>query len=127
MTIAVDTSAFVAMARLEPGWESLVVTMHGHEERLCSAASILELAIVLRSTDAARRAVAAAGVRVVDVDSTHLGTALGAWERFGRGRHSAALNFGDCFAYATAKVAGAPLLFVGQDFAATDITPALGA
>ena len=50
-----------------------------------------------------------------------------AHQRFGRGNHPAKLNYGDCFAYALAKVAGEPLLFKGNDFAQTDIIPALGA
>lgn len=49
------------------------------------------------------------------------GTALEAWLRYGRGRHPAGLNFGDCLAYATARLAAEPLLFVGEDFARTDI------
>ncbi|MGH7561733.1 MAG: type II toxin-antitoxin system VapC family toxin, partial [Gemmatimonadales bacterium] len=55
----------------------------------------------------------------------HFGTALEAWLRFGRSRHPAALNFGDCLSYATARLAGASLLFTGEDFHRTDILPAL--
>ena len=50
--------------------------------------------------------------------------AVGAWRRFGRGRHPAGLNLGDCFSYAVAKIAGAPLLFKGDDFTKTDISQA---
>lgn len=127
MSVVVDTSAFVAIARREDGWEALAHSMHAHGERLCSAASVLELAIVLRSAGSARNAITAAHARIVDLDAAHLDAALAAWERFGRGRHPAGLNFGDCFSYATAKVADAPLLYVGRDFAATDITAALEA
>jgi ribonuclease VapC len=54
----------------------------------------------------------------------HFGTALEAWLRFGRGRQAAGLTFGDCLAYATARVAGEPLLFTGDDFQRTDIEAA---
>lgn len=62
---------------------------------------------------------------VVAFDGAHLDAATRAWDRFGKGRHPAQLNFGDCMAYATAKIAGAPLLFKGDDFAQTDIASAV--
>ena len=52
---------------------------------------------------------------------THWGEAVEAYERFGRGRHATRLNFGDCLSYATAKLAGQPLLYVGEDFSKTDL------
>lgn len=63
-------------------------------------------------------------VVVAPFDDRHRRVATDAFLRFGKGRHPAALNFGDCISYATAKVAGAPLLFVGDDFAKTDVAVA---
>ena len=63
--------------------------------------------------------------RIVDVDRDHAWAAVGAWRRFGKGRHPAGLNFGDCFSYATARLAGVPLLFKGDDFSQTDIASVL--
>jgi ribonuclease VapC len=62
---------------------------------------------------------------VLAVDGVHAEAAVAAWRRFGRGRHQASLNFGDCFAYAAARLVGAPLLFKGDDFTQTDIAVAL--
>ena len=58
---------------------------------------------------------------MVPFGELHFGAAVEAWLRFGKGRHPAALNFGDCMSYAVAKVANTPLLFVGEDFPQTDI------
>ena len=63
--------------------------------------------------------------KVVPYDDDHATIAHAAYSRFGKGQHSAQLNFGDCMAYATAKIAGAPLLFKGEDFRQTDIASAL--
>ena len=64
------------------------------------------------------------GVSVVSFTEDHFHQALDAFIRFGKGRHPAALNFGDCMSYAVARVAGMPLLYTGKDFSKTDITPA---
>lgn len=60
------------------------------------------------------------GIQVVNVTESHFGVAMDAWLTFGKGRHPAALNFGDCLSYAMAVVSGEPLLCVGEDFAQTD-------
>jgi ribonuclease VapC len=65
-------------------------------------------------------------IRFVDFQAGHFRAAISAFLRFGRGRHPAGLNFGDCLSYAIAKEAGVPLLFKGEDFAKTDILPATG-
>ncbi len=65
------------------------------------------------------------GIEITPFTAAHAALARQAWLRFGKGRHKAALNFGDCMAYATAKEAQAPLLFKGNDFSHTDIEPAL--
>lgn len=62
------------------------------------------------------------GVDVVSLDRAHAEVARFAWRRFGKGRHQAGLNFGDCFAYALASLTGEPLLFKGDDFSHTDLT-----
>ncbi len=64
---------------------------------------------------------AEAGVEVVPFTRDHASAAFGAYLRYGKGRHAAGLNFGDCFSYAAAKLAGEPLLFVGNDFGLTDV------
>ena len=66
-----------------------------------------------------------AGIEQTPVTAEQLGAARQAWRRFGKGRHPAALNFGDCFAYAPARTAGEPLLYKGDDFALTDISAAV--
>jgi ribonuclease VapC len=68
-----------------------------------------------------RRLIERAGIVVVSFDEAHWEVAAHAWLRFGRGRHPAALNLGDCLAYATARVAGRPLLCKGDDFSKTDL------
>jgi ribonuclease VapC len=65
------------------------------------------------------------GVITEPVDAAQASAAFAAWRRFGKGRHPAGLNLGDCFSYALARAAGAPLLFKGNDFAQTDIASAL--
>ncbi len=92
-----------------------------------SVANVLEAAIVLEG----RGGTAAgyeldtflkdAAIELVPVTMEHMETARRAWRRFGKGNHPAALNYGDCFAYALANVTGEPLLFKGEDFARTDV------
>jgi ribonuclease VapC len=95
-----------------------------------SAVSFTEASIVVEARqglDAGRDLeLLVAGVvdRVVPVDEAHARVAIGAWRRFGKGRHPAGLNFGDCFAYATASLANLPLLFKGDDFVQTDLRAA---
>lgn len=94
------------------------------------APTVLETAMVLVSrmgTTGARALsdfLAVYRVALLDFGDEHVEVAVGAFLRYGKGRHAARLNFGDCMAYATAKLAGAPLLFVGRDFAETDIEAA---
>ncbi len=91
-----------------------------------SAATLLEAGIVLsaRLRQDARgrlaRVLQESGISVLPVTDAHFGAAMEAWLRFGKGRHPASLNFGDCIAYATAVVANEPLLCVGDDFPRTD-------
>ncbi|MFP4430671.1 MAG: type II toxin-antitoxin system VapC family toxin [Spirochaetaceae bacterium] len=122
-----DTSAIVAIVMKEPGFEELIIRISADPNPGIGAATLTETAIVLSARlkrDARSyitRFLTEASVGVIPFGETHFGTAVEAWLRFGKGRHPAALNFGDCLSYAVAKLADEPLLFVGEDFAATDI------
>jgi ribonuclease VapC len=125
--MVIDTSALLALLLDEPEAEAFRAAVEEDPVRLVSAATLLETAIVIevrkgvpggRELDALMKA---AEVEVVAVDADHAAEARRAYRRFGRGRHAAALNFGDVFAYALARVSGEPLLFKGEDFARTDV------
>jgi ribonuclease VapC len=128
--MVLDTSALVAILSDEPGAAGLEAAVEGDPVRLLSAATYLETAIVIeaRYGSAGGRELdlllQAAGVDIVPVSREHAELARQAWRRFGRGRHAAGLNYGDCIAYALARLSDEPLLFVGQDFAQTDLPPA---
>jgi ribonuclease VapC len=98
-----------------------------------SAVSLVEAALVIEGRFGERGAreldalLARSRIEVVAFDDRQAMFARDAFRRFGRGRHAAGLNFGDCLAYALAKHLGEPLLFKGDDFAGADITPALEA
>ncbi|MGH3802728.1 MAG: type II toxin-antitoxin system VapC family toxin [Pseudonocardiaceae bacterium] len=125
--VVVDTSAAVAVILGEPGSDDLVGDLEGAAARLMSAASRVELGIVIEArlgpagVDAISRFLRDADIEVMDVDIDAADRALSAWRRYGKGQHHAALNFGDCFAYALAERTGLPLLCTGNDFAATDL------
>jgi ribonuclease VapC len=129
--VILDSSAVVAVALQEPGHERVLAAMSAASALGIGAPTLVETTIVLTARlgrDArglASRLILEADVAVVPFTDEHFGTALDAWLRFGRGRHEASLNFGDCLAYATARVAGEPLLFTGADFARTDIPAVL--
>ena len=131
MAITVDTSALAAVVLGEPDAERFTATMVAHAgDCLISAVTLVEAGIVVeaRQGEAAaqdlRLLVDLIRAAVVPVDEAAASVALAAWQRFGKGRHQAGLNFGDCFSYALAKVSGAPLLFKGDDFVQTDIARA---
>ncbi len=125
--MVLDTSAVVAILFDEPGRRTLTEAIEGDPVRLLSAANLLECALVVE----ARRGELAgreldlllhrACVDTVSVTADHVEIARQAWRRYGKGRHAAALNFGDCFAYALARSSGEALLYVGEDFARTDV------
>ena len=110
----------------EPDCESLLTRIASAPRVGIGAATLLEAGIVLsaRLKQDARgrlaRLLQESGISVVPITDAHFGVAMDAWLRFGKGRHPAGLNFGDCLAYATAVVAGEPLLCVGDDFPQTD-------
>jgi ribonuclease VapC len=122
----VDTSAMVAIVADEPGGEWLATALAGASERVIAAPVAVELGIVLEartpaSAGVGRRALRDAGVAVMPFDEYLAERAVDAWRRFGKGRHRAALNFGDCCVYALAEETGYPILCTGEDFARTDL------
>jgi ribonuclease VapC len=124
--VILDSSAVVAIMLREPGCEELLARMRDAPRLGIGAATLLETGIVVsaRLADDARgllaRLLLESGIVVLPVTDAHFGVATDAWLRYGKGRHPAALNFGDCLAYATSVVAGEPLLAVGDDFPQTD-------
>jgi ribonuclease VapC len=125
--MVIDTSALLAIFRAEPERTALLDSILKAVKRLISAASVLETGIVLESKrgESAGREfdlfVVRTNLEIVPVDAEQVEIARSAWRRFGKGRDSAALNFGGCFRYALARVSGEPVLAKGQDFALTDI------
>ena len=125
--MVIDTSALVAIFLAEPERKRFLDLIVEGGTRLISAANALETGIVLEAKrgEAAGREfdlfLVRANLLVVPVDGEQVEIARSAWRKYGKGRHSAALNFGDCFAYALAKSSGEPLLAKGTDFALTDI------
>ena len=125
--MVIDTSAIAAIALNEPGSAELEMQIADDPVRLISAAAVLEVTIVLetRLGDAAGREfdlwLLKVGAEVVAVDVEQIDAARRDWRRYGKGRHVAGLNYGDCFSYALAATRGEPLLFKGEDFAKTDI------
>lgn len=125
--MVIDTSALLAIFLAEPERRHFLELIIAAEARLVSAAIVLETGIVLeaRRGEAAGREfdlfVVRAGLQITPVDAEQVEIARSAWRKYGKGRHPAALNFGDCFSYALAMSSGEPLLAKGADFALTDI------
>jgi ribonuclease VapC len=123
----VDTSALVAVLDQESEAQRIVRTLASAPERILSAANLVEVGIVMqarRGDDGARALdllLAKLRVDIAAVTANQADIARKAFRRYGRGRHAANLNFGDCFAYALAKDTSAPLLFKGDDFGLTDV------
>ena len=126
----IDTSALVSILDQEPEAERLAHAIATATERMLSAANLVETGIVMqvrRGDEAVRDLdllLAKLKIETIAVSAKQANLARKAFQRFGRGRHPARLNFGDCFAYALAKDSGAPLLFKGEDFPQTDIAVA---
>ena len=127
-SLVVDTSAAVAVILGEPGSEVLAGHLEAALSRLMPAAIRVELGIVIEARlwpagqDVVDRFLRDAMIDIVAVDADLATRAISAWRRYGKGRHPAGLNFGDCFTYALAERTGHPVLCTGDDFAATDIT-----
>jgi ribonuclease VapC len=125
--IVVDTSAVLAILQSEDGHDVLLHHLAQASRRLMSAATRVELGIVVEARYGAPgrelvdRFLRDAAIELVAVDGDSADRALSAWRRYGKGRHPAALNYGDCFSYALAEDTGCTLLCTGSDFAATDL------
>ena len=125
--MVVDTSALLAVLQDEAERRVFNETMEAAGSVAMSVASFVETSIVIEARHGAEglralgRFVDRAGIVIAGVDLEQGKVARDAFSRFGKGRHPAGLNFGDCFAYALAKVLGEPLLFKGEDFAQTDV------
>ena len=128
--MVLDSSAIVAIHLKERGHDRLIEAIDKAEVVVVGVPTLLETAMVLttRLGQDARPLLSAflrrLEAEVVAFNEEHLDAATTAFLRFGRGRHPAALNFGDCMSYAVAAVAGMPLLFTGEDFTQTDIARA---
>jgi ribonuclease VapC len=129
--MVIDTSAILAILFDEPDQRRYGDAIEAAEVRLVSAVTRVELAFVIegRKREAGRerleRFFRLTGAEIVGVTPQHAEIAVEAFRRFGRGRHRARLNIGDCFSYALAAATNNSLLFKGDDFSHTDIRPAL--
>ena len=128
--IFADASALIAMIAGEDDADTLANLMEADAGGLCSAISTWETATGLRRSYAfsipaagelVGRFLKRFGFRYVEVGEREFHLATDAYARYGKGRHRAALNMGDCFAYACAKASGAKLLYKGEDFSKTDL------
>jgi ribonuclease VapC len=125
--MVIDTSAILAILNLESEAEVFSNAIANDPIRLISAGTALELSIIVK----ARKEEAGiteldlflnkAAMRIVSFDENQLKMARYAFSQYGKGRHPASLNFGDCFAYALCRTSGQPLLFKGNDFTQTDL------
>ena len=125
--MVIDSSALLAILLAEPERSRFVDLITEASVRLLSAANALEAAIVLESrlkTIGGHELdilIQKASIEIVSVDAEQFSVARQAWRKFGKGRHPAALNLGDCFAYSLSKVSNEPLLAKGADFKKTDL------
>ena len=131
--MVVDTSALVAIVLGEDDAEHYLAAMTAASQGLqVSAVSATEAAIVVEARQGQAAAqdldllLESSGAQIATCDVAQVRAAIAAWRRFGKGRHPAALNLGDCFSYALARVTGEPLLYKGKDFSQTDVQAALG-
>ncbi|HEY2949410.1 MAG TPA: type II toxin-antitoxin system VapC family toxin [Micromonosporaceae bacterium] len=124
----VDSSALVAIILREPGHESVLDALADAATAGVGAPTLVETGIVLTARlglpgkTLLARLVQEADLTVIGFTADHWSAAVDAYNRFGNGRHAADLNFGDCLTYAVAKLAGQPVLCLGDDFAQTDLT-----
>ena len=133
MTVFIDASALVAIVAREPDALDLAGRLWRDPVRLCSAMSLWETLAALCRSHRLALPVARSRIlvfretlllRLVPIGEREYELAADAYARFGKGRHAAGLNMGDCFAYACARAHDARLLFKGDDFPRTDIEPA---
>lgn len=127
--MVIDTSALLAILQREPESRAFNRAIEAAASRLLSAGNFVEVSIVVEARTGAAgireldHFVETAGIEVEDVDRRQAMEARRAFQIYGKGRHRAGLNFGDCFAYALAKIRAQPLLYKGGDFSATDVIP----
>lgn len=131
LKVVIDSSALLAILLGEPDAQSYIDTLSLPDRKFMSAINKLETYMVVE----ARKGLAGAGlcaklfvtarIEIIAFDSSQSEVALDAWRRFGKGRHPAGLNIGDCAAYALARTLNEPLLYKGDDFIRTDVAPAI--
>lgn len=126
--MVIDTSALLAILQNEPERRTFNEALEAAATRVMSAASFVEVSMVVESRFGAEGLreldllIERADIEIAPVDAQQAHVARRAFSQFGKGRHEAGLNFGDCFAYALATVRGEPLLYKGEDFPKTDVT-----
>lgn len=126
--MVIDTSAIIAILFDEPEREAFNLKIAAADQRLISAPTLVECSLVVESRKQSlgqaelELFVYTAALTVVPFDQAQADLATAAWRSYGKGRHPASLNLGDCFAYALAKARNQPLLFKGEDFSKTDIS-----
>jgi ribonuclease VapC len=128
--MVIDTSALVAILQGEPERRAFIEAIDGADSRRMSVATFVEISMVVETRHGAEglrdldRFITRAGIELLPVDTEQGQMARVAFSRFGKGRHRAGLNYGDCFSYALAMVLGEPLLFKGDDFVHSDVLAA---
>lgn len=129
--MVIDSSALAAILFGEPECRAFIEAIEAAGERLMSVATWVEVSIVMAARHGAegdlalQRFIERSSIEIVPVDLEQGQLARDAWRHFGKGRHPAGLNFGDCFAYALSRQRGQSLLFKGDDFSQTDIRSAV--
>lgn len=125
-----DSSAIIAILCREPGHPALIQALGAADSIAVAAPIVFEAAMVLTiklrrdGLTLVNEFLRESGASVIPFTQDHTSAAFAAYLRYGKGQHRAALNFGDCLSYAAAKLSGQPLLFVGNDFAKTDVPSA---
>lgn len=122
--MVVDTSALMAILLDEPEADACIAALEEEEELLISAGTVAEALIVAKRRNVGEEMdslLHGLGCEIVNVTAASAQRIAAAYDAWGKGVHRASLNFGDCFAYEVAKERNAPLLYVGDDFARTDI------
>lgn len=128
----IDASAILAVVFREAGYEEVLARLQAAPAVAVGAPTLAETGIVLHarlgedSRGMLERILDELGIQEIPFGEVHWREAVDAFRRYGKGRHPGALNFGDCMTYAVARLAGEPLLFVGDDFARTDLDGAAG-
>ncbi len=131
--MVIDSSALLAILFGEPGAEEYIEALASPGRKLMSSVNKFEAALVVEArkgeagSAALARLLAAAEVKTMPFDASQAEIAMAAWRRYGKGRHPAGLNLGDCAAYALALTLNDSLLYKGDDFSKTDVVAALSA